>query len=107
APFTMWLLKQLPRPDLSDPNVLLLRPPTGFGDHLMLSAVIEGLKAERPEYRVYVAAGHPELFRNNPHVEEAVLFRALRKRDPELADRYRLIRHRPPEERYLQVTGHL
>ncbi|MCC2672624.1 MAG: hypothetical protein K0Q72_5096, partial [Armatimonadetes bacterium] len=94
-----------PLPDA--PDVLRLRPPNGFGDHLMLSAVIEGLKAERPELRIRIAANHPELFDHNPRVEEALYEGRLKKRDPARLERYLKVTFRPPQERYLQVTGHL
>jgi ADP-heptose:LPS heptosyltransferase len=73
----------------------------------MLSAVIEGLKAARPELRIFLTAPHPEIFLHNPHVEEALLANRLRKRDPDLFNRYLHVRARQPEERYLQVSGHL
>lgn len=102
----LWFLRRfLPRDN--DPNLLRLRPEAGFGDHLMLAAVIEGLKAERPELRIRVAARYPEMFVNNPHVEELLNARKLRKRDPRHLEEYLHVLHRPPVERYLQVTGHL
>lgn len=102
-----WPFRKRPGPDPEDPLTLLLKPQTGYGDHLMLSAVIEGLKAERPEYRVFVAANHPEMFWNNPHVEVVQRWRRVRKHQPELASYYRPVKFRTPEERYLQVSGHL
>lgn len=101
----LWPWQRAVLPDF--PNVLRLRPPNGFGDHLMLSAVIEGIKAERPELRIRVAANHPELFLHNPHVEEALYEGRLKKRDPKLLERYTRTYFRPPQERYLQLTGHL
>jgi ADP-heptose:LPS heptosyltransferase len=73
----------------------------------MLSAVIEGIKAERPELRLRVAASHTELFLHNPHVEETLYEGRLKKRDPQLLERYTRTYFRPPQERYLQVSGHL
>ncbi|MFN3652277.1 MAG: glycosyltransferase family 9 protein [Armatimonadota bacterium] len=99
-----WFRKR-PAPD--GPNVVRLRPPSGFGDHLMLSAVLEGVKAEHPEVRFFLAARHPELFHRNPHVEEVLDVHKLRKRDPERVEAYIHATHRPPEARYLQVRGHL
>lgn len=95
------------RTDPDEPNILRLRPPSGFGDHLMLSAVIEGLKAERPELRIHVAASHPELFRHNPHVERALYEGRLKKWRPNELERYVRVHFRPPEARHLQVSGHL
>jgi len=94
-------------PDRHGPNSLRLRPPSGFGDHLMLSAVIEGLKAERPELRLFLAARHPEIFWHNPHVEEVLDVHRLRKRDPARVDEYVHATHRAPEERLGQLSGHL
>jgi ADP-heptose:LPS heptosyltransferase len=96
---------QRPAPDA--PNVLRLRPPNGFGDHLMLSAVIEGLKAERPELRIRVAACHPEIFAHNPHVEELLYEGRMKKWRPADLERFERIHFRSPEERYLQISGHL
>lgn len=97
-----------PLPDpAADPNVLRLRPSPGFGDHLMNSAVIEGLKAERPELRIFVAARHPELFHHNPHVERVLDGPRLQKREPGIYETFRWLRPRQPEERRLQVSGHL
>jgi ADP-heptose:LPS heptosyltransferase len=79
----------------------------GFGDHLMLSAVIEGLKAERPELRIRLAANHPELFYHNPHVEEVLYEGQLKKFNRPLLERYVRTQFRPPTERYLQISGHL
>jgi ADP-heptose:LPS heptosyltransferase len=93
--------------DDQDPRILRLRPPNGFGDHLMLSAVIEGLKAERPELRLRIAANHPELFKGNPHVEEVVYEGSLKKFRRGALDAYLLTAFRPPEERHMQSTGHL
>jgi len=90
-----------------DPSVLRLRPPDGFGDHLMLSAVIEGIKAECPDRRIMVAASHTELFRGNPHVEEILFEGHLKKWDRPLLERFIHTRFRSPQERYLQVSGHL
>lgn len=104
---------QSPAPD--DSHLLRLRPPSGFGDHLMLSAVIEGLKAERPELRIHVAASHPELYRHNPHVEVVRYEGRMKKwRSAEL-ERYLCVYFRPPdqrrfntpEEERLQVARHL
>ena len=95
------------RPAENDPDVLWLRPEAGFGDHLMLAAVIEGLKAEHPRVRIRLAARYPEIFRHNPHVEEVLSSRRLAKKDPARLGRYLQVTRRPPAERYLQVSGHL
>jgi len=89
------------------PDVLRLRPPNGFGDHLMLSAVIEGLKAERPELRIHLAATHPEIFAHNPHVVWTAYEGRMKKWRREELERYRRVHFRSPEERHLQVSGHL
>jgi len=93
--------------DDDDPSILRLRPPSGFGDHLMLSAVLEGLKAERPELRIRIAASHPELFEGNPRVEETLYEGRLKKSNRTLLDRYLLTAFRPPEARHMQTSGHL
>jgi ADP-heptose:LPS heptosyltransferase len=99
------LTKGRPRGD--DSSILRLRPEYGFGDHLMLAAVIEGVKAEHPELRVRVAADHPEIFWHNPNVEHVIGVHRLRKRYPDEYARYREVERRPPAARYMQVSGHL
>ena len=89
------------------PRILRLRPEYGFGDHLMLAAVIEGVKAEHPDLRILLAAEHPEIFRHNPHVEHVVSVHRLGKRDPEELARYHEVTRRPPAARHMQVAGHL
>ena len=73
----------------------------------MLSAVIEGVRAERPELRIRVAASHPELFAHNPHVEEVLYEGRLKKYDRPRLAKYVVTSFRQPQERYLQVSGHL
>jgi ADP-heptose:LPS heptosyltransferase len=52
-----------------DPRrILVLKARHGFGDNLMVTAVIEGLHRLYPELRIIVLAKHPEIFINNPHV---------------------------------------
>ncbi|MGV3720478.1 MAG: glycosyltransferase family 9 protein [Actinomycetota bacterium] len=87
--------------------MLRLRPPNGFGDHLMLSAVIEGLKAERPELRIHLAATHPEIFQHNPHVEWTAYEGRMKKWRRAELERYHRVHFRSPQERYLQLSGHL
>ncbi len=103
----MWWFFKRPLPDPGDPNVLFLRPYTGFGDHLMLSAAMEGIHAARPEIRFRILAQHPELFEHNPRVEEALRLKHVKRRDPKWVDRYHVCGHRPPEERIGQTSGHL
>jgi ADP-heptose:LPS heptosyltransferase len=93
--------------DDDDPRVLRLRPDWGFGDHLMLSAIIEGIAAERPDLRIAVAADRPEIFARNPHVAVLHAVRTLRRRDPVELARYREVTRRPPEARRFQTSGHL
>jgi len=88
-------------------GALWLRPEWGFGDHLMLSAVIEGVKAEHPALHVYVAADHPEIFAHNPHVDSVESVARLRRRAPARLARYREVTRRPPAARYMQTSGHL
>jgi ADP-heptose:LPS heptosyltransferase len=97
--------KEIEEPD--GPEVLRLRPPAGYGDHLMFSAVLEGLKAEHPDRRILLAARAPDLFLHNPHVEEVLDENRLKKREPEKMARYRRISFRRPEARVMQTTGHL
>jgi ADP-heptose:LPS heptosyltransferase len=103
----LWF-RSTPLPDpASDPHVLRIRPSPGYGDHLMNAAVIEGLKAERPELRIFLAARHPELFRHNPHVERVLDGPRLQKHDPGLYETFKWLRPRQPDQRRLQVEGHL
>lgn len=104
----MFWFRSQPLPDpASDPNILRLRPSPGYGDHLMNAAVIEGLKAERPELRIFLAARHPELFLHNPHLERVLDGPRLQKRDPELYATFKWLRPRQPTQRQLQISGHL
>jgi ADP-heptose:LPS heptosyltransferase len=98
--------RRLASPD-DDPNVVRFRPSPGYGDHLMVAAVLEGLKRERPELRVQIAARHPEIFLHNPQVERVEDAHRLQRRRPEEYATYRWLRPRQPEERHLQVEGHL
>src|SRR5436305_6477030 len=100
----IWRSRAGPGPD---GPVLRLRPPAGFGDHLMLTAVIEGLKAERPELRIFLAASQPELFRGNPHIENVQDEGRLKKWARARVGDYLLVSFRSPAERYLQISGHL
>jgi ADP-heptose:LPS heptosyltransferase len=90
-----------------DQRTLWLRPEWGFGDHLMLAAVVAGIKAERPDLRIRIAADHPEIFRRNPHVEDVASVSRLRRTDPDRLARYREVTRRPPSARHLQTSGHL
>jgi ADP-heptose:LPS heptosyltransferase len=49
-------------------NMLLLRAMHGFGDHLMASAVVNGIHHEHPDWKIGILAKHPEIFLNNPMV---------------------------------------
>ena len=105
-PGMLSLVKRL-KPAGDDPRVLWLRPEWGYGDHLMLTAILAGLKAEHPTLRIRLAAAHPEIFRHNPHVEEVLSVHRLGRKHPERLARYLEVVRRPPEARYLQVSGHL
>lgn len=107
GPFRILRLIRRLRSAAHDPHVLWLRPEWGFGDHLMLSAIIEGIKAERPALRIRLAADHPDIFWHNPHVEHLESVSRLRRRDPQRLERYREVLRRPPAVRYLQTSGHL
>lgn len=102
-----WLAPAPVRPPVEDPSVLLLRPSDGYGDHLMVSAVVEGVKAEYPDRRIYMRVRHPEIFHLNPHVESFEHHRRIRKRYPEILGRYAHLTGREPQARHLQVSGHL
>src|SRR5439155_1574269 len=105
-PGMLSLVKRL-KPAGDDPRVLWLRPEWGYGDHLMLTAILAGLKAEHPTLRIRLAAAHPEIFWHNPHVEEVLSVHRLGRKHPERLARYLEVVRRPPEARYLQVSGHL
>jgi ADP-heptose:LPS heptosyltransferase len=91
----------------TDTEILRLRPENGFGDHLMLSAVIEGIRAEHPSLRIHIAASHPEIFHHNPHVEHLCDAGRLKKWRRDEWAAYILAEFRPPVERHMQVEGHL
>jgi ADP-heptose:LPS heptosyltransferase len=103
----MGWFKWRPRARPTHHAVLRLRPSSGFGDHLMLSAVLEGIRAERPEISVHVAAIHPEIFWHNPHVESVVLLNHLARQGRERLEEYLHVHPRPPEERHAPGVAHL
>lgn len=88
-------------------QALRLQPPNGFGDHLMLSAVIEGIRTEHPALPIEVAADHPEIFQHNPHVRRVLYRGRLKKWARGYLEQFKAVHFRSPEERYLQVEGHL
>jgi ADP-heptose:LPS heptosyltransferase len=94
-------------PELDNPDILRIRPPDGYGDHLMVSAVLEGLKAERREMRVHLAVARPEIFEGNPHVEHMVEVGRLKKAAPDVLERYLFLKARQPVERQKNPSGHL
>jgi ADP-heptose:LPS heptosyltransferase len=47
---------------------IFIRAPGAIGDALMLTAVIEGIKMEYPDLRIFILAKYTEIFANNPHV---------------------------------------
>jgi ADP-heptose:LPS heptosyltransferase len=52
-----------------DPKTMfIIKARHGFGDNLMVTAVLESLKQEYPDLQVIVLAKHPEIFANNPRV---------------------------------------
>lgn len=52
-----------------DPKtMLIIKARHGFGDNLMVTAVIEGIKQQYPDLQIVVLAKHPEIFANNPGV---------------------------------------
>lgn len=53
-----------------DKNVLFLSARHGIGDHLMGTAVIEGIKKNYPHLRIVIFASRPEIFENNPFVDK-------------------------------------
>jgi len=50
-------------------KMIILHAKHGFGDNLMMTAVLEGLKQDYPDLKVFVLARHPEIFLNNPRVD--------------------------------------
>lgn len=52
---------------------LLLRNDQCVGDLVTITAAIEALAQQHPQYRVSVQCPHPDVFRNNPHVHRLEL----------------------------------
>ncbi len=102
----LWFF-QRPLPFDDGGSTHYLRPHSGFGDHLMLTAVLEGIRKEKPDIRFRLVARHPELFHRAPNVDEAYSLRRMKKYFPDRLARYRDAGHRPPEARLGQESGHL
>src|SRR5256885_14989805 len=94
-------------PEGHAPRFVWLPRGGGQGSPHMLPAILAALKAEHPTLRIRLAAAHPEIFRHNPHVEEVLSVHRLGRKHPERLARYLEVVRRPPEARYLQVSGHL
>lgn len=88
-------------------NRLRLRPPAGFGDHLMFSSLLPDLLAARPGAELVVAANHPEIFHGNPYVATCLAERDLKRGAPRELESFLPVRFRQPEERRGQTAGHL
>jgi len=54
--------------DYDPTSDLLLKARHGFGDNLMVTAVIKGIHCEYPDLRILVLSKHPEIFEMNPHI---------------------------------------
>jgi ADP-heptose:LPS heptosyltransferase len=66
-----------------DPRTtLIIKARHGFGDNLMVTAVIEGLKQEHPNLQLIVLAKHPEIFTNNPHVYSCFDIKKIQPKHP-------------------------
>ena len=63
-------------------NTLILQARHGFGDNLMVTAVIEGLHGEYPDISVILLAKHPEIFANNPYILNCYDINLVPKRHP-------------------------
>jgi ADP-heptose:LPS heptosyltransferase len=66
-----------------DPGcTLVLQARHGFGDNLMVTAVVESIRGEYPDLNIIVLAKHPEIFAHNPHILGCYHIDLLSKRHP-------------------------
>jgi ADP-heptose:LPS heptosyltransferase len=49
--------------------MIILHAKHGFGDNLMVTAVLEGIKQDYPDLKIFILARHPEIFLNNPRID--------------------------------------
>ena len=47
---------------------IFIRVPGGYGDNLMATSVIAAIAQEHPDWKIFVATRHQDIFDNNPHV---------------------------------------
>ena len=72
---------------MSSPTAIYIRVPGGYGDNLMATAVVEGLKARHPDLRIFILTKRMDIFENNPHVAMCYNTRTILKKNPSLFER--------------------
>ncbi|OQY03870.1 MAG: hypothetical protein B6I25_07630 [Planctomycetales bacterium 4572_13] len=61
-------------------NTLVLQARHGFGDNLMVTAVIAGIHGQYPEKKIVVLAKNPDIFAHNPDIFACCNIKKLSKR---------------------------
>ena len=67
-------------------DTLIVKARHGFGDNLMVTAVIRGVAREHCELRIIVLAKHPEIFAGNPDIFRCYNINDFPKRHPILKE---------------------
>ncbi len=71
----------------SDYKSLYLRVPGGYGDNIMATAVLAGIKRQYPTYRIFILTKREDIFLNNPNVEQVYNTRWLLKHNMDIYNR--------------------
>ena len=80
------------------PKSIFIRAQGGFGDHLMITPVIEAIKKEHTDMRIFVLAQRPEIFANNPYIAGCYDLIKVSKVNHSLYERSLGIKHRKAYE---------
>lgn len=68
-------------------NPLFLRIGHGFGDNIMATAVIEGIRRQYANLRIFILTRRREIFVNNPNIVACYHPRRVRKKNPALYEK--------------------
>jgi ADP-heptose:LPS heptosyltransferase len=82
---------------------IFIRALGGIGDQLMVTPVIEAIKREYSNFRIFVLAKNPEIWANNPHITSRFNWERVKKINPNLCDISFDSRHRSPYQ--VKITG--
>jgi len=83
------------RRDLDNTGAIYIRVPGGYGDNLMATAVVEGLKRQYPDLQIFILTKRMDIFKNNPHVSMCYNTRAVLKKNSSLLEKAVTISYPP------------